>query len=614
MSALSIQPTFPIFTETDGLPLENGYIWIGAANLDPQGNPINVYWDAALTIPAAQPIRTLNGYPLRNGTPARIYVNSDYSIRVQDSKGSLVYSAPEATERYGGIVTLTSLGITNVKDFGAVGDGVADDTAAIQAAIDSFPDISVSSNPGGTLYFPTGTYKVTNTLTVTRTGIFFVGASSMASVIQSTHAGTCIEVAAFQEAGSGKFSITNMKILGTAKTGTGIDCLYGMYTCTWKDVFISEFNIGLYLKDVYLNAFINLMTQDNNTGIKTLNANANNFYSGWCRDNWQLDSGSFYVSAVNFEPGNGTNRFSDAVLESCRFERITFYANNPIDFFTWVEFGNNCVANGTNIQFNSQSIPWDYMVEIIGSNNTIDFSFLSNYLKVVKFTSASYGNLVRYRAKSDATFATSQYRYQGPHLDFGVSNKVEYNYPQSLSAIDYGVDYFNRGQYRTEGFINQLSLGTIANQDLTQTLDTTEVFDPLGAKNAIKLEVSGVALCRRIRNAVLEVANGVQQYYFAFYIYLPSAGTTISSFLVGSTPGFGTTYETADFPKDRWIRIVSLDVLNAGQNVQQQLTIPDPVIGQVFYIYAEGLSKFYPADGGAPAPVNALDIVGGGTY
>ena len=35
MSALSIQPTFPIFTETDGLPLENGYIWIGAANLDP---------------------------------------------------------------------------------------------------------------------------------------------------------------------------------------------------------------------------------------------------------------------------------------------------------------------------------------------------------------------------------------------------------------------------------------------------------------------------------------------------------------------------------------------------------------------------------------------------
>lgn len=133
MSALSIQPTFPIFTETDGLPLENGYIWIGAVNLDPQGNPINVYWDAALTIPAGQPIRTLNGYPSRNGTPARLYVNSDYSIRVQDSKGSLVYSAPAATERYGNVITLTMLGIPNVRDFGAVGDGVTNDTAAFNA-------------------------------------------------------------------------------------------------------------------------------------------------------------------------------------------------------------------------------------------------------------------------------------------------------------------------------------------------------------------------------------------------------------------------------------------------------------------------------------------------
>jgi hypothetical protein len=92
MSAPSIQPAFPNFSGADGLPLENGFIWIGAANLDPQGNPITVYWDEAFTIAAPQPIRTLNGYASRSGTPANMYVNSDYSIRVQDSKGSTVYS------------------------------------------------------------------------------------------------------------------------------------------------------------------------------------------------------------------------------------------------------------------------------------------------------------------------------------------------------------------------------------------------------------------------------------------------------------------------------------------------------------------------------------------
>lgn len=99
MSALSINPPFPVFTDIDGQPLEAGYIFIGTANLDPQTNPINVFFDEALTIPAAQPIRTLAGYPAFNGTPARLYVGSnDYSIRVQNKNGSTVYSAASGAE------------------------------------------------------------------------------------------------------------------------------------------------------------------------------------------------------------------------------------------------------------------------------------------------------------------------------------------------------------------------------------------------------------------------------------------------------------------------------------------------------------------------------------
>ena len=172
MSALSIQPTYPIFTDIDGQPLEDGYVWIGTANLDPQVNPINVYWDAALTLPAAQPIRTLAGYPANSGTPARLYVNSDYSIRVMNKNGSVVYSAPAATERFGNLfdalnvvynppfagsvqtnVEVKLSQIASTQDFGAVGDGVTDDTAAIQSAL------TYCANFGKTLFFPSGTYR-----------------------------------------------------------------------------------------------------------------------------------------------------------------------------------------------------------------------------------------------------------------------------------------------------------------------------------------------------------------------------------------------------------------------------------------------------------------------
>jgi hypothetical protein len=88
---------FAQFFGTDGAPLNNGAIFIGTAYLDAQSNPIPVYWDDALTIPAAQPIRTLNGYTVRNGTPARIFCDAaNFSMTVQTSTGRTVWSVQDA--------------------------------------------------------------------------------------------------------------------------------------------------------------------------------------------------------------------------------------------------------------------------------------------------------------------------------------------------------------------------------------------------------------------------------------------------------------------------------------------------------------------------------------
>ena len=54
----------------------------------------------------------------------------------------------------------------NVKDFGAVGNGVTDDTAAIRTALNALKN--VHTNTWSVLYFPAGTYRITRPLTTSR--------------------------------------------------------------------------------------------------------------------------------------------------------------------------------------------------------------------------------------------------------------------------------------------------------------------------------------------------------------------------------------------------------------------------------------------------------------
>lgn len=180
MPLTQLAPPYPIFTDKNGDPLDAGYLYFGAANQNPETSPIQVYWDNALTQPAAQPIRTINGYPARNGSPAAVYTNDYFSVTVRNKRNELVIYAPSGygitpgtsasfsgqityNEGSSGAVdrTLTSRlqDYVSVKDFGAVGDGVADDAPAIQAAIDA-----VAASGGGSVFIPTGTYLCQSTL------------------------------------------------------------------------------------------------------------------------------------------------------------------------------------------------------------------------------------------------------------------------------------------------------------------------------------------------------------------------------------------------------------------------------------------------------------------
>ena len=256
MALTQVTGPYPIFTDLDGTPLDDGYLYIGAINDDPETNPIQVFFDSNLTIPATQPIRTNNGYAYRNGTPALLYTAGAFSITIRNKREEFVLYSPlgygfdpaavsasvvkndftgdgievafalsaapstilatnvfingvyqekdsynllgntitfsiapplsssvEVMTNETGVInsgnasaisyTLPAPGATaqtvqtkleqyvSVKDFGAVGDGVTDDTAAIQAAFDA-----VDINGKSILFLSGATYRITDTVTL----------------------------------------------------------------------------------------------------------------------------------------------------------------------------------------------------------------------------------------------------------------------------------------------------------------------------------------------------------------------------------------------------------------------------------------------------------------
>ena len=95
---------------------------------------------------------TVTSTMLLNGTILDADVNASAGITA--GKLSFTQSGTGATVR---TVDSKLKDTVSVKDFGAVGDGVEDDTAEIQAAIDSLPN-------GGVVFFPPGTYRIARTI------------------------------------------------------------------------------------------------------------------------------------------------------------------------------------------------------------------------------------------------------------------------------------------------------------------------------------------------------------------------------------------------------------------------------------------------------------------
>lgn len=152
MTVKLVVPPQEVFYDANGTPLDGGFIYIGQADQNPETHPLAIYWDTGLTQPAAQPVRTVNGYPSNNGRAGTLYVAADYSMTIRNWARQLVATLTTSAGLAGGGGSTSSQVVDRF-----AGDGTT--TAFILSTTTGFATTAVD-------VYVSGVHQASNTYTI----------------------------------------------------------------------------------------------------------------------------------------------------------------------------------------------------------------------------------------------------------------------------------------------------------------------------------------------------------------------------------------------------------------------------------------------------------------
>ena len=224
-------------------------------------------------------------------------------------------------------------GFVTPQDFGATGNGVTDDTAAVQAAI-----TYVQGLGGGVVFFPEGTYLVTPSgspavgLSVSANNVRLVGAGASASVLKKNGNGTLLSFTGTTSPSSGSThvrycGIENLGFNGNSLTGSVLQ-LYYVDNFYVRDTQInSNSDLTIDCVEFWDSRFYNMVVVS-----CTGSANSTTQPNMWIRN-------ASAASGVGASTGNSNN----ITLVGCRFEAFGTGA-------FWVSQGTSNSSNPNNIK------------------------------------------------------------------------------------------------------------------------------------------------------------------------------------------------------------------------------------------------------------------------
>lgn len=277
---------------------------------DANGNPASGYtissyiWDTSTPTPmytssagaGSATSFTLNslGQPQSAGGAAvDIFLDEaiTYKFIIRDSEGSAVGPTigPILVGKYATSVRYTQSGtgaveryanakmgeIVSVKDFGATGDGVTDDTAAIQAALD------YAALVFATVLLPRGDYRTSDALVLSSTTGLRGEGLDQSSIRYYGVGGSAIELAGTVLLGKVKCSLEGFAIYDNGSGVNGINMSYCHYSVL-RHLRIFGFTIGLTISNCWNNEYEFIITESNTQdgiNLSSVDANALNFVS-----------------------------------------------------------------------------------------------------------------------------------------------------------------------------------------------------------------------------------------------------------------------------------------------------------------------------------------------
>lgn len=437
----------------DGIPLEAGSIYIGEVDKNPRTYPKTTYFDINLTSAAVQPIKTLNGYPVNNGTPTDLFVDGEYSISIYDKNDNLVYSSISSNVKFQG----------EIPSIGLVGDliGYISSTALGQVFTTGYN----STNDGGG-------------------GIFMWDDSADKS---TANAGTIIDPSV---------SLANQG------TGVGSGCWRRFYSGNISPVWFGAKGDGTTIDTTYVQKALNALNTTDKTGIDFVGKD------------YVLDSTIYFHSGAKLIGSGATIRCAttgftdDGRLSSLTSLMANYNANFlageatdsniEISGFNFIS-GSNVVmdsiylANTKNVHIHNNKFEYQqaaqYTLAHVDCHHTNSYVLIEHNEMYHISTTIGNGACIAFRnssslIESQSLIASKNYMYKN-----GTSNTDEFMWVNGATGVTRECKILHN-TFESGATDNTTSVLTIYPFTASGTITTSNVYDTTVQGNTFKLSSS----------------------------------------------------------------------------------------------------------------------------